>query len=321
MSYKARRLPIARMMWRLLWAATSLAAAGRSTHDQIPGWRCGVHDRPVSCLDLSTCRRGAARRKAIVSVFDAHADTSATLHHFVKHRERLAKSARAAGVDSIFVLPRRDLQAVPFPEANMKLMKKAGIDIRYSDWVVPPNLSKGVPVESGGCCGAREFLKFVPMGYDEYDAIMVVDNDYDLDDFGKFGPLFDCAADGHVITTRAPMSMVNGALLVVPPSRSLRDALLDALSTATVDYTGWNKTPWGPLYHRSDMRVQGFFYWFFYQQYDALTDRRWRPAQVDPCVWNVQEHLAPMCRAELCGNLSLGSGHVDGLRKYRRGLC
>ena len=77
----------------------------------------------------------------------------------MKHRERLAKSARAAGVDSIFVLPRRDLQAVPFPEANMKLMKKAGIDIRYSDWVVPPNLSKGVPVESGGCCGAREFLR------------------------------------------------------------------------------------------------------------------------------------------------------------------
>jgi len=29
----------------------------------------------------------------------------------------------------------------------------------------------------------------------------------------------------------------------------------------------------------------------------------------------------PMCRAELCGNRSLGSGHVDGLRKYRKGLC
>ena len=37
MSYDAGGLPIARMMWRLLWAATSLAAAGRSTHDQIPG--------------------------------------------------------------------------------------------------------------------------------------------------------------------------------------------------------------------------------------------------------------------------------------------
>ena len=117
------------------------------------------------------------------------------------------------------------------------------------------------------------------------------------------------------------MSMVNGALLVVPPSRSLRDALLEALSTATVDYTGWNKTPWGPLHHKWDPRVQGFFYWFFYQQYDALADRRWRPVQVDPCVWNVQQHLVPMCRAELCGNRSLGSGHVDGLRKYRKGLC
>ena len=71
-----------------------------------------------------------------------------------------------------------------------------------------------MPVESGGRCGAREFPKFVPMGYDEYDAIMVDFHDYDLDDFGKFAAL-DCAADGHVITTRAPMSMVNGALLVV----------------------------------------------------------------------------------------------------------
>ena len=305
----------------ILWGC-GLAAADRMDPGWVePGWRCASHDRAAPCLDLSTCRRGAARRKAIVSVFDAHGDTSATLQGFVKHREKLAKRARAAGVDAIFVLPRRDLQNVPFPEANVNGMKKAGVDVRYSDWVVPPNLSKGVPVESGGCCGAREFLKFVPMGYDEYDAIMVVDNDYDLDDFEAFGPLFDCAADGHVITTRAPMSMVNGALLVVPPSRSLRDALLEALSTATVDYTGWNKTPWGPLHHKWDPRVQGFFYWFFYQQYDALADRRWRPAQVDPCVWNVQQHLVPMCRAELCGNRSLGSGHVDGLRKYRKGLC
>ena len=150
----------------ILWGC-GLAAADRMDPGWVePGWRCASHDRAAPCLDLSTCRRGAARRKAIVSVFDAHGDTSATLQGFVKHRERLAKRARAAGVDAIFVLPRRDLQAVPFPEANMKLMKKAGIDIRYSDWVVPPNLSKGVPVESGGCCGAREFLKFVPMGYD-----------------------------------------------------------------------------------------------------------------------------------------------------------
>ena len=32
-----------------------------------PGWRCASHDRVAPCLDLSTCRRGAARRKAIVS--------------------------------------------------------------------------------------------------------------------------------------------------------------------------------------------------------------------------------------------------------------
>ena len=181
----------------ILWGC-GLAAADRMDPGWVePGWRCASHDRAAPCLDLSTCRRGAARRKAIVSVFDAHGDTSATLQGFVKHREKLAKRARAAGVDAIFVLPRRDLQNVPFPEANVNGMKKAGVDVRYSDWVVPPNLSKGVPVESGGCCGAREFLKFVPMGYDEYDAIMVVDNDYDLDDFGKFGPLFDYSSIGR----------------------------------------------------------------------------------------------------------------------------
>ena len=91
-------------MWRLLWAATSLAAADRMDPGWVePGWRCASHDRAAPCLDLSTCRRGAARRKAIVSVFDAHGDTSATLQGFVKHREKLAKRARAAGVDAIFV--------------------------------------------------------------------------------------------------------------------------------------------------------------------------------------------------------------------------
>ena len=80
-------LPIARTMWRLLWAATSLAAADRMDPGWVePGWRCAAHDRAAPCLDLSTCRRGAARRKAIVSVFDAHGDTSATLQGFVKHR-------------------------------------------------------------------------------------------------------------------------------------------------------------------------------------------------------------------------------------------
>ena len=160
----------------ILWGC-GLAAADRMDPGWVePGWRCASHDRAAPCLDLSTCRRGAARRKAIVSVFDAHGDTSATLQGFVKHREKLAKRARAAGVDAIFVLPRRDLQNVPFPEANVNGMKKAGVDVRYSDWVVPPNLSKGVPVESGGCCGAREFLKLVAFGLEEYDAVVVVED-------------------------------------------------------------------------------------------------------------------------------------------------
>lgn len=302
------------MMWNL-WFGLAAAAL------EEPGWRCSSHDRAAPCFDVSTCRRGAARRKGIVSVFDAYGDTSATLKSFVGHREKLAKAARRAGVDAIFVLPRRDLQVVEFPGADVERMRRAGVEIRYADWIVPPNISTGIKIESGGCCGAREFMKFVPFGYDEYDALMIVDNDYDLDDFDAFGSLFDCAADGHVITTRAPMAMVNGALMVVPPSAGLQAALLGALAHASVDTTGWNHTPWGPLHHRLDARVQGFMYWFFYQQYDERSDRRWKPVQVDPCVWNVQQHLVPMCRAELCSNQSLGSGHVGGLRTYRKHLC
>ena len=45
---------------------------------------------------------------------------------------KTSKEGAAAGVDAIFVLPRRDLQNVPFPEANVNGMKKAGVDVRYS---------------------------------------------------------------------------------------------------------------------------------------------------------------------------------------------
>ena len=319
-------------LWLFVWTIQLRCDVADVAHDGPRGnrafsdlahARCTRDGQAAPCLDVESCERSGAAiasNKSLVVVFhDCH---SPLRKNGRIERALVANAAVAArdGFDYAWAVPPVALRKNDFPEAWFGSKGVAVMELPLP-WLVPPNLSAGVPVESGGCCGAREFLKFVPMGYDEYDAIMVVDNDYDLDDFGKFGPLFDCAADGHVITTRAPMSMVNGALLVVPPSRALRDALLDALSTATVDYTGWNKTPWGPLHHKWDPRVQGFFYWFFYQQYDALADRRWRPAQVDPCVWNVQQHLVPMCRAELCGNRSLGSGHVDGLRKYRKGLC
>ena len=136
------------MMWNL-WFGLAAAAL------EEPGWRCSSHDRAAPCFDVSTCRRGAARRKGIVSVFDAYGDTSATLKSFVGHREKLAKAARRAGVDAIFVLPRRDLQVVEFPGADVERMRRAGVEIRYADWIVPPNISTGIKIESGGCCGAR----------------------------------------------------------------------------------------------------------------------------------------------------------------------
>ena len=88
----------------ILWGC-GLAAADRMDPGWVePGWRCAAHDRAAPCLDLTTCRRGAARRKAIVSVFDAHGDTSATLQGFVKHRERLAKRARSDCSDGMLSL-------------------------------------------------------------------------------------------------------------------------------------------------------------------------------------------------------------------------
>ena len=108
-----------------LWAATSLAAADRMDKVVEPGWRCAAHDRAAPCLDLSTCQRGAARQGDRFRLRRARRPSAA--QGFVKHREKLAKRARAAGVGAIFVLPRRDLQAVPFPEANINGMKKQAL--------------------------------------------------------------------------------------------------------------------------------------------------------------------------------------------------
>ncbi|KAH8095480.1 hypothetical protein JL720_2782 [Aureococcus anophagefferens] len=72
------------------------------------------------------------------------------------------------------------------------------------------------PLESGGCCGAREFMKLHAFAADY--AVAVVDNDFDVDDVERLRPIFDCAAAGHVITTRGAHSAMNGAFAAVPPA-------------------------------------------------------------------------------------------------------
>ena len=194
------------------------------------------------------------------------------------HRLKLAALGRRAGVDVILVVPRRDLQREPIDAGVARRLAEGGVKVRHADWVAPPQLSPGVPLESGGCCGAREFMKLHAFGFDDYDAVAVVDNDFDVDDVERLRPIFDCAAAGHVITTRGAHSAMNGAFAAVPPSAALRDALLAALSTATarraapgprpppdadgrvfwqVDReTGWNGAGWGPFHRKFDARMQ-----------------------------------------------------------------
>ncbi|KAH8074337.1 hypothetical protein JL721_1892 [Aureococcus anophagefferens] len=180
-----------------------LAPFACGNHGGTPWWkeeaadarRCTSRGREVACLDVSTCARGAAKKVAIASVFDAHATcgeanrTRCDNGTAVGHRLKLAALGRRAGVDVILVVPRRDLQREPID---------AGVARRLAE---------------GG--------------------------------------------------------------------------------------------------------VKGFIYWFFYQNFD---DPRWKPVQVDPCVWNVQAFLAQMCKAEICASASVAAGHIGLMDQTRRAL-
>ena len=252
--------------------------------------RCTSHGKEVECFDVSTCERGVAKKVAIASVFDAHVNIKEMCSgkmqqrvcSAVDYRVKLAELGRRAGVDVIFVVPRRDLQLKPINGSVFKRLAAGGVDVRISEWITPPNLSPGVPLDSGGCCGAREFMKLAAYGFADYDALIVVDNDFEVDDVRDLWPIFDCAAQGHVITTRGPHTGANGAFVAFPPSAELQDALLAALSTATARHpapgplppasgprtprdgllrqvsknTGWNGAGWGPWHEKFDARMQ-----------------------------------------------------------------
>ncbi|KAH8047462.1 hypothetical protein JL722_13091 [Aureococcus anophagefferens] len=231
-----------------------LAPFACGNHGGTPWWkeeaadarRCTSRGREVACLDVSTCARGAAKKVAIASATCGEANrTRCDNGTAVGHRLKLAALGRRAGVDVILVVPRRDLQREPID---------AGVARRLAEGGVKPRR----PLESGGCCGAREFMKLHAFGFADYDAVAVVDNDFDVDDVERLRPIFDCAAAGH-----------------------------------------------------------GFIYWFFYQNFD---DPRWKPVQVDPCVWNVQAFLAQMCKAEICASASVAAGHIGLMDQTRRAL-
>ena len=113
-------------------------------------WRCTDRDNETACLDVSTCRKGAARRRAIVSVFDAHV---ALPRSAVALKATVAAAARRAGADCVFLLPAEQLRRVDVDASALADFAAAGVLVREVPWIVPPHLSPRVPVESGGCCG------------------------------------------------------------------------------------------------------------------------------------------------------------------------
>ena len=180
------------------------------------GTRCTHEGRPVACFNLTRGDREACAREvsprgrwAVVSVFDCHAsfdgvnarggqDTAGLLSN--------VKRARENGAEFVLALPRAEAQAVPFPAEVRAALEAAGATVETVGWVVPPNLSKHVLVESGGCCGAREFMKLHAFGMTRYDAVLLVDTDVRIARNASLAPLLGCAADGYFLSTRGTHS-------------------------------------------------------------------------------------------------------------------
>ncbi|KAH8056125.1 hypothetical protein JL721_10090 [Aureococcus anophagefferens] len=156
------------------WALCALLCVGRGAEDAetvafrlaTRKTRCLAFDEGVDCQDLGAApTHGAA--PAFVSVFDAHVKLPLTSRKgpgLLEHEAKVARVARRNGADRVVVLPVPERQRVPVANATIAALEDLGIEIRYSEHVVPPKLSAGIKVESGGCCGAREFLKLEPMG-------------------------------------------------------------------------------------------------------------------------------------------------------------
>ena len=263
--------------------------------------RCTRAGRPAPCLDVATCPAGASERAAVVVFFDCHGPLHRTPRLETTVRVN-GEAARRDGFDYVWAVPPEADRENDFPEW---LRKDYGVEIIEFPlpWIVPPNLSAGVPVESGGCCGAREFAKLQFLALDRYDAVVVLDADVRITETAR-DPLrgvFDCAASGTLLTTRGSHSGVNGGFVAARPDAARLAAMLAALSAATVDEaSGWDGRGFGPFrrvdHPKFDARVQGFLYHFLY----ADAEPPFPAEQVDACVFNAQHNLAHLCAYELC---------------------
>ena len=219
------RLPMVRF-WACVVAVVGLLPGSAGRLGGLPkalpvpvvpaGTRCTHEGRPVACFNLTRGDREACAREvsprgrwAVVSVFDCHASFDGVNARGGQDAAGLLRNverARENGAEFVLALPRAEDQAVPFPAEVRAALEAAGATVETVGWVVPPNLSKHVLVESGGCCGAREFMKLHAFGMTRYDAVLLVDTDVRIARNASLAPLLGCAADGYFLSTRGTHS-------------------------------------------------------------------------------------------------------------------
>eukprot|EP00403_Amphidinium_massartii_P034038 CAMPEP_0178450084 /NCGR_PEP_ID=MMETSP0689_2-20121128/42918_1 /TAXON_ID=160604 /ORGANISM="Amphidinium massartii, Strain CS-259" /LENGTH=341 /DNA_ID=CAMNT_0020075491 /DNA_START=139 /DNA_END=1160 /DNA_ORIENTATION=+ len=272
--------------------------------------RCLEDNEIATCFvpSLELCPE-KAKRRAIVVAYDFFGPLILEENHGGSHqttREFMHSQARAAryhGADYVLVMP----EGVIIPGDTLKeLVDDMGMIFYKVPWILPPNLSEAIPVDSGGCCGAREFMKLHVFNMTAYDAIVFYDTDVLLSESnntqwpeGVITPLFDCAASGKFLSTSCSRHFpwVNGGFFAARPHHDLFLAMLDELSRATVSkWTGWNDFGWGPKNFgtsASQFRMQGFLTYFFYQ---GKHQKYLTAKQVDGCIWNRQKwHTLEEC--------------------------
>mmetsp|Transcript_38189 Transcript_38189/g.85929 ORF Transcript_38189/g.85929 Transcript_38189/m.85929 type:complete len:359 (+) Transcript_38189:134-1210(+) len=303
--------------WTACWAPmccigiTLVVHAFNTMYEPLtPETRCMQDNEVEQCFvpTADMCPRQAERR-AIVVAYDFHSMLNLEEDHGGSHqttREFMLSQAAAAryhNADYVLVMPDVDHRADRVLE---ELKDTMDMVFHKVPWVLPPNMSASIPIESGGCCGAREFMKLHVFNMTQYDAIVFYDTDVLISQSndskwseGVLTPLFNCAASSYFLSTSCSKHFpwVNGGFFAVQPSVDLFDAMLYELSRATVNkWTGWNGNGWGPKNFgatASQFRMQGFLSYFFYQ---GVHQKAVLARQVDGCIWNRQKwHTLEEC--------------------------
>ena len=256
---------------------------------------CACNGTRVSCFEPRSCPTGVSKRRAVTITFDTYAMWGARQQNYV----RLNRVAiERAGADFVLLIPQDAARSAAGKHARtarmatwyreiwpetLKELEQTFTKIVRVPWIVPPNLSRDVPFESGGCCGAREFMKLNAISLTEYDAVINLDSDMKVR--GDLRPLFDCAASGYMLTARSRRCSVSGGFFAVKPQAALLDDMLASLSDASVNNAqGWNRRGWGLRHKTNDFRVQGFLHYYLYQLGPPVGTVK--QEQIHPCEWS-----------------------------------